>query len=65
MPNEWRSESDHPVKFIIENASDELRTRALSKESANIALISQLEPKKVEEALKDNEWIKSMKEELD
>ncbi|XP_033511286.1 putative mitochondrial protein AtMg00820 [Nicotiana tabacum] len=30
-----------------------------------MALISQLEPKKVDEALKDDYWVKAMKDELD
>lgn len=41
-----------------------MRTRASSKKSANITFISQLEPKKVEKALKDSKWVKAMKEEL-
>ncbi|XP_019242258.1 PREDICTED: uncharacterized protein LOC109222343 [Nicotiana attenuata] len=42
-----------------------MKTRAALKKKANIALISQIEPKKVEEALKDSSWVQAMQEELD
>ncbi|XP_019255689.1 PREDICTED: uncharacterized protein LOC109234243 [Nicotiana attenuata] len=42
-----------------------MKTRAALKKKANIALISQIEPKKVEEALNDSSWVQAMQEELD
>ncbi|XP_070040841.1 uncharacterized mitochondrial protein AtMg00810-like [Nicotiana tomentosiformis] len=42
-----------------------ITTRRSQKLNSHMALISQLEPKKVDEALKDVYWIKSMKDELD
>lgn len=62
VPNEWRSEPEYPKKFIIGDPNEGMKTRASSRKSANIALISQLEPKKVEEALKDNKWVDAMKD---
>ncbi|XP_019252675.1 PREDICTED: uncharacterized protein LOC109231470 [Nicotiana attenuata] len=42
-----------------------METRGALKKKANVALISQIEPKKVEETLKDSSWVQSMKVELD
>lgn len=41
-----------------------MKIRASSKKSANVALISQLESKKVNEALDDEIWVTIIKEEL-
>ncbi|XP_070037105.1 uncharacterized mitochondrial protein AtMg00820-like [Nicotiana tomentosiformis] len=65
IPNEWRSEPKYPQKFIIGNSTDGMKTRGALKKKANIALISQIEPKKVDEALKDSSWVQAMQEELD
>nr|XP_009619215.1 uncharacterized protein LOC104111260 [Nicotiana tomentosiformis] len=54
VPNEWRSEREYPQKFIIGNPIDVMKTRGGLKKKANIALISQIKPKKVDEALKDS-----------
>ncbi|XP_075074728.1 uncharacterized protein LOC142162291 [Nicotiana tabacum] len=64
-------QSDHGGEF--ENRAFEdfwdpnegIKTRGALKKKANIALISQVEPKKIEEALKDSSWIQAMQEELD
>nr|XP_016458775.1 PREDICTED: uncharacterized protein LOC107782405 [Nicotiana tabacum] len=45
-PNEWRSELEYPQKFIIRDPSKGMKTRGALKKKANIALISQIEPKK-------------------
>ncbi|XP_033508834.1 uncharacterized protein [Nicotiana tomentosiformis] len=45
--------------------SEGIKTRGALKKKANVALISQIEPKKVEEALKDSSWVQAMHEELD
>nr|XP_009794325.1 PREDICTED: uncharacterized protein LOC104241107 [Nicotiana sylvestris] len=42
-----------------------MKTRGTLKKKANIALISQVEPKKIEEVLKDSSWVQAMQEELD
>ncbi|XP_070050011.1 uncharacterized protein [Nicotiana tomentosiformis] len=64
-PNEWRSEPEYPQKFIIGDPSEGMKTRGALKKKTNIALISQIEPKKIEEALKDSSWLQAMQEELD
>ncbi|XP_075088366.1 putative mitochondrial protein AtMg00820 [Nicotiana tabacum] len=42
-----------------------ITTRRSQKLKSHVALISQLEPKKVDEAMKVVHWIKAMKDELD
>ncbi|XP_070039821.1 uncharacterized protein [Nicotiana tomentosiformis] len=64
IPNEWKSEPGYPHKFIIGNPQEGITTRRSQKLNSHMALISQLEPKKVDEALKDVYWIKAMKDEL-
>ncbi|XP_070015340.1 uncharacterized protein [Nicotiana sylvestris] len=64
-PNEWRSETEYPQKFIIGDPNEGMKTRGALKKKANIALISQVEPKKIEEALKDSSWVQAMQQELD
>nr|XP_009783820.1 PREDICTED: uncharacterized protein LOC104232343 [Nicotiana sylvestris] len=64
-PNEWRSEPEYPQKFIIGDPSEGMKTKGALKKKASMALISQIEPKKIEEALKDSSWLQAMQEELD
>ncbi|XP_075103478.1 uncharacterized protein LOC142178054 [Nicotiana tabacum] len=64
-PNEWRSEPEYPQKFIIGDPSEGMKIRGALKKKANIALISQIKPKKVEEALKGSSWVQAMQDELD
>ncbi|KAD2393974.1 hypothetical protein E3N88_40951 [Mikania micrantha] len=62
-----RIHNTHPVENIIGNVIEGLRTRS-SMHEANVCLfscfLSQIEPKKVIEALKDNSWVEAMQEEL-
>ncbi|XP_075103241.1 uncharacterized protein LOC142177968 [Nicotiana tabacum] len=64
-PNEWRSEPEYLQKFIIGDPNEGMKTTGALKKKANLALISQSEPKKIEEALKDSSWVQAMQEELD
>nr|XP_009804274.1 PREDICTED: uncharacterized protein LOC104249532 [Nicotiana sylvestris] len=62
-------DNDYEVRFkkhgwFIEDESG-ITTRRSQKLKSHVALISQLEPKKVDEAMKDVHWIKAMKDELD
>ncbi|XP_070032103.1 uncharacterized mitochondrial protein AtMg00820-like [Nicotiana tomentosiformis] len=63
-PNEWKSEPEYPQKFIIGDPSEGMKNRGALKKKENVALISQIEPKKIEEALKDSSWVQAMQEEL-
>nr|XP_018627673.1 uncharacterized protein LOC104100345 [Nicotiana tomentosiformis] len=65
IPNEWKSETGYPHKFIIGNPQEGITNRRFQKLNSHMALISQLEPKKVDEALKDAYWVKVMKNEFD
>ncbi|XP_070020072.1 uncharacterized mitochondrial protein AtMg00820-like [Nicotiana sylvestris] len=42
-----------------------MKTKGDLKKKANIALISQVEPKKIKETLKDSNWLQAMQEQLD
>nr|XP_016495906.1 PREDICTED: uncharacterized protein LOC107814916 [Nicotiana tabacum] len=64
-PNEWRSDPEYPQKFIIGDPNEGIKTRGALKKKENVALISQVEPKKIEEALKDSSWVQAIQEELD
>ncbi|XP_070040640.1 uncharacterized protein [Nicotiana tomentosiformis] len=64
-PNEWKSEPEYPQKFIIGDPIEGMKTRGTNKKKANLALISQIEPKKIDEALKDSSCVQAMQEELD
>lgn len=65
IPNEWRSKPEYSQRFIIGNTNDGMKTRGSLKEKPNISHISQLEPKKVDKALKDSNWVHAMQEEHD
>ncbi|XP_073121349.1 uncharacterized protein [Henckelia pumila] len=55
----------HPLTSVIGNPTASLRTRGqMIKELLHAAFISQVEPKKIEEALADSCWIDAMQEEL-
>ncbi|XP_070025100.1 uncharacterized mitochondrial protein AtMg00820-like [Nicotiana sylvestris] len=64
-PNEWRSEPEYPQKFIIGDPNEGMKTREALKKKANVALILQVELKKIEEALKDSSWVQAIQEKLD
>ncbi|RHN44923.1 hypothetical protein MtrunA17_Chr7g0224641 [Medicago truncatula] len=62
-PRSWRMVGDHPADQIIGSTTDGIRTR-LSFQDNNMAMISQMEPKSINEAIIDDSWIEAMKEEL-
>nr|XP_009792371.1 PREDICTED: uncharacterized protein LOC104239442 [Nicotiana sylvestris] len=47
------------------DSNEGMKTRGALKKKANMALISQVESKKIEESLKGSIWIQAMQEELD
>ncbi|XP_019229251.1 PREDICTED: uncharacterized protein LOC109210303 [Nicotiana attenuata] len=66
----WHRKLGHASMHLIEKLSKHelvigMKTRGALKKKANIALISQIEPKKIEEALKDSSWMQAMQDELD
>ncbi|GAU45715.1 hypothetical protein TSUD_400970 [Trifolium subterraneum] len=64
-PKIWRIVGYHPPYQIIGNTEDGVRTRkALQDVENNLGLISQIEPRSINEAIIDESWIEAMKEEL-
>ncbi|GAU32747.1 hypothetical protein TSUD_323150 [Trifolium subterraneum] len=64
-PKTWRIVGYHPPDQIIGNTEDGVRTRkALQDVETNLRLISQIEPRSINEAIIDESWIEAMKEEL-
>ncbi|GAU45127.1 hypothetical protein TSUD_135570 [Trifolium subterraneum] len=64
-PKTWRIVGYHPPDQIIGNTEDGVRTRkALQDVETNLGLISQIEPRSINEAIIDESWIEAMKEEL-
>ncbi|GAU26014.1 hypothetical protein TSUD_64020 [Trifolium subterraneum] len=64
-PKTWRIVGYHPPDKIIGNTEDGVRTRkALQDVETNLGLISQIEPRSINEAIIDESWIEAMKEEL-
>jgi len=52
---------DHPIDQIIGSKTDGIRTR-MSFQGNNTSMISQEEPKSINEAIIDESWIEAMKE---
>lgn len=61
IPIEWRHSTSFPNKFIIENLNDHMQARAFLMKHMSMAFVLQIEPKRVDEALKDKSWVKAMK----
>jgi len=64
QPRDWKFKTHHAPNLIIGDKGEGVRTRSRFKDQANIALISEVEPKTIDEALKDDGWIVAMQEEL-
>ena len=65
QPRAWKYIRNHPIDQVIGEMNEGVRTRKRFNEEAQFsAFISQIEPKNVEEALTDNDWIIAMEEEL-
>ncbi|PHU20344.1 putative LRR receptor-like serine/threonine-protein kinase [Capsicum chinense] len=54
-----------PKSFPEMNPDDKMQTRASLRKKESATLVSQIEPNKTDEGLKDESWIEAMKEELD
>ncbi|CAJ2651723.1 unnamed protein product [Trifolium pratense] len=64
-PRTWKVVSNHPQEQIIGDTAEGVRTRrSFQVDENNLAMISQIEPKSIEEAITDESWIIAMKEEL-
>ena len=65
IPPQRKWTKSHPFELIIGDAGDGVRTRsATQNECLYNSFLSQEEPKKVEEALQDVDWVLAMQEKL-
>ena len=65
MPRDWRYAKAHPKEQIIGDTSKGVTTRsALRNIASNLTFLSQIEPKSIDEAIDDEDWILAMQEEL-
>ncbi len=60
----WKFISNHSEDLIIGDRTQGVRTRSSLKDVANYGLVYEIEPKNIDEALLDNDWILAMEEEL-
>ena len=62
---DWKFVINHPQDQIIGNPSSGVRTISSLRNSCNnLAFISQIEPKNINDVLVDENWMISMQEEL-
>ena len=65
LPKEWRYAYNHPKDFIIGDPSQDVRIRTTFRENHDyLTFISQIEPKIIEEAKSDPNWLIAMQEKL-
>ena len=64
LPKELRYVKSHPQDLIIGDISKGISTRNALRQAANCEFISQIMPKKVDDALEDEHWILSMQTEI-
>ena len=65
LPRERIWNRDHPWELIIGDPEAGVQTRCASQNECYFSdFLSEIEPKKVEEALKDTDWVIAMQEEL-
>nr|GFA54802.1 hypothetical protein [Tanacetum cinerariifolium] len=67
-PSEQRWTKDNPLKQVIRNPSQSVRTRRPLESDAEMCMfvltVRRTEPKNIKEAMADSAWIESMQEEL-
>ena len=64
-PRSWKHHSSHPLDQILSDINTGVQTRSKLKNfCAFYAFLSNIEPKSVNEALADSDWIAAMQEEL-
>ena len=60
----WQFKKAHPQELIIGDTTKEITTRSKLKSFVNLAFISQIKPKNIDDALCDEFWVLAMQEEL-
>ena len=65
LPKEWRIPIDLSVENIIGQIKEGASTRSsISNFCRHTTFVSQIQPKSIDEALKDEKWVEAMHEEL-
>ena len=65
LPKEWKTPRDLTLDNVIGKIEKGISTRnSLNNFCRTVAFVSQIEPKSLEEALQDSNWITTMQEEL-
>jgi len=65
LPKEWRIPRDLLVENIIGQIKEGVSTRtSISNFCRHTTFVSQIEPKSIDEALKDEKWVEAMHEDL-
>ena len=64
-PRPWKHQSSHPLDQILSDLNKGVQTRSKLKNfCAFYAFLSYIEPKNINEALADSDWVTAMQEEL-
>lgn len=61
----WRNNANYSENYILRDPDDKMKTRSSLMKQASVYLISQMELKIINEAMKDESWVQAMKKELD
>ena len=65
LPEEWKFVHNHPTEQILGDPLQGVKTRSSLRNICNhLAFLSQIEPKRFEDAEHDKLWINAMEEEL-
>ena len=62
LPKNWQFKKSHPQDLIIGDTTKGVTTRSKLKSLVNLAFISQIESKNVDDALNDEFWVLTMQE---
>ena len=65
VPPPWRFTKNHPSANILGSIDEGIQTRSRLREDLNVAFTSQIEPRKVDDAFLEVEWVNAMHEELE
>ena len=57
LPKDWQFKKAHPQEIIIDDTTKGVTTRSKLKSMVNLAFISQIEPKNIDDALNDEFWL--------
>ena len=64
LPKDWQFKKAHAQDLIIGDTTQGVTIRSKLKSIVNLAFISQIEPKNIDDALNDEFWVLAMQEEL-